>query len=257
MAKTKIVSEEEIKNNKLRSIMSDFEYIPEPSYTFNVGDKVSIGNLRECIVVDVLENGKIYEIDYTQIDNNYGRPIVHEHVRSFWKWFHVRPMQAENHNFIRNQDLRLTYSQRQLEGIIHLAYDFGVEMNPSYQRDYVWTSEDDELLIDSVFSNIDIGKFVFVHRPYKGSTKLYEILDGKQRLRALHSFYENRFPYKGLFYNDLSKREQSHFDDYSVSYAQLENVTEEQKIKTFLMLNRTGRVMDKNHLEKVEKLLGN
>ena len=81
-------------------------------------------------------------------------------------------------------------------------------MNPDYQRDYVWELSDKQLLIDSIFNNIDIGKFAFIHLDYKTWNKTgyaYEILDGKQRLKTIIDFYENRFSYKGIYYNDLSK----------------------------------------------------
>lgn len=255
MPKKKIITEEKKRQNALSNAMFGIEYIPEPTYSFSVGDEVAIGNLSDCIVVDILENGKLYEIDYTSIDNNYGNPIVHEHCRHFWKWFDVRPIQEDNHGIIENDDLRLHYSQRQLLDVLHTYYSFGLEMNPTYQRGYVWTAEDNVALIDSIFQNIDIGKFVFVHRDFIHLEKAYEILDGKQRINALLDYYENRFAYKGLFYNNLSKMEQHHFTDYAISYAQLENLTEKQKIKYFLKLNRTGKVMDKKHLAEVERML--
>ena len=51
------------------------------------------------------------------------------------------------------------------------------------------------LLLDSIFKNIDIGKFVLIHLSDSEWVERgfgYEILDGKQRLSALIEFYENK-----------------------------------------------------------------
>lgn len=36
-------------------------------------------------------------------------------------------------------------------------------MNPNYQRDLVWDLKDKELLIESIFEGIEIGKFTFIY----------------------------------------------------------------------------------------------
>ena len=222
-----------------------------------MGNKVSIGNLEDCVIADVLENGKIYEIDYTNFDNNYGNPIRTKHSKGFWTWLNVRPLHRKHNqenDIIKNEDLRFSYSQRDIMGLLYNVYSFGTNVNPIFQRGYVWEMSDNVALIDSIFHHIDIGKFVFIHNDY-GDEYLYEILDGKQRLNALTMFYENRFSYKGLFYNDLSRHEQYIFDTYSVSYAEIHNTTEEQKIRYFLNMNTSGKVMDKEHLDRIAKLL--
>lgn len=133
-------------------------------------------------------------------------------------------------------------------------------MNTYYQRGYVWTKEDKELLIDSVFNNIDIGKFVLVHLSdyeYLERGRSYEILDGKQRLSTLIEFYENRFPYKGKYYNDLSYKDKRTFNRLTISVANVHETDKKTVLKYFLMLNRTGRSMDKTYLDKVEQMLKN
>lgn len=254
--KPKIVTPEDKRQNNLNHALRELPFIPEPTYFFQIGDPVSIGNLTDCFICDILENGKVYEIEYTAIDNNYGNPIVRPGERMFWVWHHVRPRYLfDDHNLIKNEDLRLSYSQRDLSGLLGNMYSFGTDMNPSYQRGYVWNQDDKQLLIDSIFKNMDIGKFVFVHLPFKSQSPSYEILDGKQRLNAISEFYLNKLSYCGYFYNDMSKREQYHFQHYMISYDELDNVSEQQKIRYFLTLNRAGKVMDEKHLSKIEKML--
>ena len=134
---------------------------------------------------------------------------------------------------------------------------FGINMDPEYQRGYVWTDADKESLLDSVFGNIDIGKFVLVRlegEEYDKKKMSYEILDGKQRLSTLVDFYENRFPYKGCYFNDLSLEDRYCFKNHHISLAEVDTSDKKTILRHFLMLNQTGRAMDKEHLAKIEKM---
>lgn len=245
---------EEKKEYQLWFARSRNKFSPEPTYYFDIGDSVSIGSLENAKVVDILDNGQIYEIDYTSTDNNYGNPIITEHCRNYWRWFEIRPVVKTNHNIIKNDDMRLSYSQRQLQSIFTNVYSFGTNLDPVYQRGYVWELQDKVNLIDSIFNNIDIGKFVFSHEEYNDNY-LYEIVDGKQRINAICEFYENKFSYNGLFYNDLNSFEQHYFCGYPISWAEMRDMTMEQKLRYFVRLNKFGKVMDKEHLHLVESML--
>lgn len=232
------------------------EFVPDPTYFYQVGDRVSIGNLKEVYVHDIFKDGKMYEIDYTSINNNYGNPIRHEHQRMFTTWLDIRPYNDEDdsNKLINNDDLRLNYSQRSMGDIFSKVYYFGVDFEPEYQRDYVWELNDKIALIDSIFNNIDIGKFAFIHLNY-GEKYTYEILDGKQRLRAILDYYENRFKYNGKYFNELSWREQNHFENYNISIAEVQNSNRKQIMKYFVVLNKHGKIMDKAQIEKVERMI--
>jgi uncharacterized protein with ParB-like and HNH nuclease domain len=122
----------------------------------------------------------------------------------------------------------------------------------------VWTHEDKELLLDSVFKNIEIGKFALIHlstSEWRERGFSYEILDGKQRLSTLIEFYENKLSYKGKYYNDLSWKDRMTFKHHNVSVAEVESENKKTILKYFLMLNRTGKAMDEAQLDKVESML--
>jgi hypothetical protein len=257
MTKTKKLTQEEISIKDLNNQLEHIENIPLPTYLHNIGDKVTIGNVKDCVVIDVLENGKIYKIDYTEFNHNYGNPIRKEHTINYWSWLDIHPVVSENHNLIKNKDLFLNYGQRDIRDILIKKYHFGIEMEPEYQRNYVWELSDKQLLIDSIFNNIDTGKFVYIHLEWNDHPLHYgyEILDGKQRIKTICDFYEGRFPYNNLYYKDLSSGERDHFEDYRISIAEIRNVTRKQKLLYFLKLNRTGRVMSSDQLSKVENLL--
>ena len=57
-----------------------------------------------------------------------------------------------------------------------------LELNPSYQRDIVWSNSDSQKLLDSVLRGIPLPSIILNKR--QGS-EIYEIVDGKQRLTAI------------------------------------------------------------------------
>lgn len=246
---------EQEKKNGLREVEKMISHIDEPTYHFNIGDKVRFGALKENIVDDILYDGKIYCLRCIATNNNYGNPYDYETYR-VTAWMNIRPLNSGDSSFTKNKDVRLYFSNSTVESLIFKYYNFGIDMNPDYQRGYVWDYEDKELLIDSIFNNIDIGKFVLINTEDWQVTDLYyEILDGKQRLSTMIEFFENRLKYKGKYYNDLSFDDQRTFKEHAISVAEVKDCNKKDVLKYFLMLNRTGKSMDKSQLDKVENML--
>lgn len=261
MARRKeLTAEEKLEQKKqdgLNNIKREVPYINEPSYRFNVGDKVCYGAMKESIIDEVLYDGKVYGLKCIATDNNYGRPYDYETYRVI-PWMQIRPIGYGDTDFTENEDVRLNFNNSNIEHLIQMHYHFGIDFNPDYQRGYVWTQEDKELLLDSVFKNIDIGKFALIRLSDAEWIERdfgYEILDGKQRLSTLIEFYENKFAYKGKYYNDLSWKDRITFKNHNISVAEVQSENKKTILKYFLMLNRTGKAMDKSQLDKVENML--
>ncbi|MBD5534570.1 MAG: DUF262 domain-containing protein [Lachnospiraceae bacterium] len=267
MAKKKIekelTKEEKLQKEKkigLSHIEREVPFLNTPSYFFNVGDKVSYGALKESVVEEVLYDGKVYVLRCIATNHNYGDPYDYEIYR-VTSWVNVRPVGCStNTNFAENQEVRLDYFNSTIESLLRRNYSFGIDFNPDYQRGYVWDQKDKEMLLDSIFKNIDIGKFVLIHlsdEEWHERGLSYEILDGKQRLSTLIEFYENKLSYKGKYFNDLSGMDKRAFTEHQVAVAEVRETDKKTVLKYFLMLNRTGKSMDEAHLEEVERMLSN
>jgi len=251
--------EKQQKEFALKQLVERLPLIPEPTYAFNVGDRVEMGNLKDVYVFNILNDGKIYEIDYTSINNNYGNPIISVNQKMYVAWFNIRKFKEyQDESIVQNRDIKLNYFQSGMGDIFSKAYHFGINFEPEYQREFVWNLEDKVSLIDSIFSNVDIGKFTFLHYDDQRWTETgfgYEIIDGKQRLRAILDFYEDRFAYKGKLFSELSHRDRSHFKNYPVMEAELHNLTREQILRYFIMLNMVDVLWQKNKLIRSEVCL--
>jgi hypothetical protein len=70
-----VLSPEQQWQAKLNAFLEhDAKFIPEPTYYFNIGDKVEIGNLNDVSICNII-NDKIYEIDYSTIRTKLGEEI--------------------------------------------------------------------------------------------------------------------------------------------------------------------------------------
>lgn len=136
-----------------------------------------------------------------------------------------------------------------------------------YQRDFVWSLEEKQLLIESIYQNIDCGKIIVRKRGFdelktmykNGERELFfkDIVDGKQRLNAMKGFLLCEYPdMHGNYYSDLSNKAQREVIDHQLfSYAEMpEDSKDASVIKQFLKLNFAGVPQSKEHIEYVKSL---
>jgi len=269
MAKRKVVKVidpiENQGNNLLRDINECEHSIkigiltaPPVHRILSIGDRVNYGAHKECYIHEVYHNGYYYHVEVLNVvRERNGEPKDEQRISM---WHDIIPYgNAKPTNFHQEENYRLKMLNSSVSSLIHMVLNShsGVEFNVDYQRDYVWTIDDKIALIDSVFNNIDIGKFVLVQCDLSVDGKLYEIIDGKQRLSTLTDFYCDQFKYNGYYYSELSNSDKNKFEEHSVSYGYLENPTKKAILETFIKVNTTGKIMDKKHIDSVKELLKN
>jgi len=266
MARRKLTEEE--KNAKFQKSIEERQafdisemrrrYINTPTILYSVGEQIIYGAHPNAEIVEVYDDNKFYKVRAWGNYKEYHNTVYREVIRIV-SWNDIKKFRTKEQNdgieiFTQDDELHLSYFQTQMSEIFGKVYHFGLDDEPIYQRGNVWNLEDKQKLIDSIFKNVDIGKFVFVHLPYEKDCKSYEILDGKQRINAIIEFYEDRFSFNGKKYSELNWRDQNHFEHYGISVAEIKNATPKQKLLYFLKLNTGGRLVDPKHLEYVQKL---
>lgn len=142
----------------------------------------------------------------------------------------------------------------------------GIEVE--YQRPFVWTLEEKQILIHSIYNNIEIGKIVLRTRAWNWvekrlkeglieHTTFKQIVDGKQRCKTILEFINNEFPdSQGNFWDDLSFNAQRKFFSFRyITYGELgETATDKDVLNTFMCINHTGKPMSKEHLDFVKSI---
>jgi len=235
----------------------DLGIIPiNPTRHFSVGERVHLGAHEEVYVREIGDNELYYVLEAIGVKRDpRGEGHNEFHVAA---WFELYPYnKAKDTKFAREEKYRIRQYNSGIDSLLHMVYGghAGVDFDADYQREHVWTMEDKLALIESVFNNIEIGKFVFVQRHESTPGKYYQIVDGKQRLTALCEFYEDRFPYKGVYFSQLAFHDKYKFTNHSVSYGFLENPDTRGIYETFIKMNTCGKPMDIKHINKVKKLL--
>ena len=243
----------------IKDAPKEARHLRQPSYYFAVGAHVTYGMLLDPVVEEILEGGKCYLLRCRAKERNEVGNIVEREVYRLAKWMDVREIGCGTSEFYKHDALEhLSFNNTTIESLLFYFYNFGIDMNPDYQRGFVWSDEDKEKLLDSVFCGIDIGKFVLISRPqskWLENDLSYEILDGKQRLNVLLDFYEDKLTYRGLTFSQLSMKDRNYFRNRMVSVATAKDVSRDAILRYFLALNRGGRVMDPEQIEKVEQML--
>lgn len=263
MKKKKELSEEERREINLRQALKDLNervqngQIPQPTRFFKVGDDVKIGCLKNIKITEVLLDGMGYAVHYDYEGQSYGKPIriVGDGV---WDWLSILPMTAygKGEPMRIKDDVQIRYYNNDIDSLIHKVYHGGVDFNPDYQRDLVWSMEQKLSLMDSIFNNIEIGKFTFIRHDFASKRNFYyEILDGKQRLSTICEFYEDRFAWRGKKFSELCAEDARHFTGFPVIQGEVGEITEQQIYKLFVKMNTSGQPVSKEHLDKIKSLI--
>ena len=136
-----------------------------------------------------------------------------------------------------------------------------------FQRPLVWTLEQKQALIDSIYNGINCGQilvktrdYLDVERAFKNGdydTCFKDVVDGKQRVTTLLAFVRDEFPDShGWYFTELSPRAQHEFlNRTSFTYSEIgEGATDDDVLMAFLSVNFTGVPQSVEHIKYVESL---
>ena len=232
--------------------------IPEPTFVYKVGERVTYGAWKYAKILEICKDGLYYKCFIKTPNISYGIRKGDKEETVYLYWTDLKPYRTPEEidqieKIQEDEDIFFNYSQRHLESLLNMLYkSTGLDLEPDYQRGNVWDLHQKTSLIESIFKNIDIGKFTIIKRTFREKQDYYyEMLDGKQRTIAISEFFLGLFTYKGMRYQDLHPYDQQHFRSYPISYAETKNLTNEQKYRYFLKLNTTGEPHDMDHIERV------
>jgi hypothetical protein len=128
-------------------------------------------------------------------------------------------------------------------------YDEGkLNLNPPYQRKFIWSLSDQQTLIQSIIKGYAIPN-IFLHEINKD---LYEMVDGQQRTRTILGFIDNQFTtFDGISYDNLIN--QSVINNYIIPVTIIESIESNEYIEDFYSLvNRSGVKLNRPELKKAE-----
>lgn len=257
------------------------EYLAAPHKPGDSVDVVNDNGKSELATINRIEGDKIFvKHSYSTYQND--RPYTADRVLKTTRNIGLDPFARENYF------KKITFLNYSLESVLNTAgfdYRYGkpkdsdipeLDWNPyvlnkegekiHYQRGFVWSLKDKQLLIETIYNFGNIGSFIFrrnnateIFRKHdKGleTRAFHDIIDGKQRLNAIIGFVMNEFPdLSGRYFDDFSDTSQRSFFNYSaMSTGLVENVSDDEVLKIFLRVNFTGVQMSQEHIDFVKQI---
>lgn len=146
----------------------------------------------------------------------------------------------------------MKYTNRQItiKELVDLIDNGKMNLKPSYQRNDIWSKNDQGELIDSILNEYPLPNFFF----YRKDNNTYEMVDGQQRSRTIYRFYKGQISSskktKKIFINE-SIRES--FENYQLNIIDIEDVKDESVLQDFYVLvNKKGKHLNAAELNKAE-----
>jgi uncharacterized protein with ParB-like and HNH nuclease domain len=128
-------------------------------------------------------------------------------------------------------------------------YDTGsLNLNPPYQRRFIWSLKDQQTLIDSILRGYAIPN-IFIFEKKKNQ---FEMVDGQQRTRTIIGFIERQFKtLEGEYFSD--KKHKAIFEKYEIPITIIEMIENDESIEEFYALvNKSGIHLNRPELKKAE-----
>lgn len=156
------------------------------------------------------------------------------------------------------QSLVLQHSDLSLQSISDMVESTAIDVMPRYQRRDRWNLDTNSELIESFLLNIPVPPIYLSEDEYG----TYSVIDGKQRVTAIHKFLTNQFRLKNL--DRFVELEGCSFDDlpdpiknalkirpYLRVVTLLRQSDPELKHEVFLRLNKAGIALNSQEIRNV------
>jgi hypothetical protein len=234
----------------------DLRFTPplDESIGFKVGQRVTYGGNDHAEIEGFEADGRIVLLRVWGVRTGTQHDGPYE-CRTAVSWLEIGHVASTN--LWQAQEGRLYFQNRDIGGILNTYFSFGIDLDPVYQRGLVWSPEDEQRLLESIFTEVEIGKIVLIQLPFEPDKPYYEVLDGKQRLNTLVRFVTGKIAYRGHIYQRMGRIDRVKFYHTPLAVAiSQEPWTLEQKLRYFYRLNVSGRQMDPAHLERIRNMKG-
>lgn len=137
-----------------------------------------------------------------------------------------------------------------IEYLVDLIDNEKVDLSPSYQRNFIWSPQDQSDLVDTIIKGYPLPSFFLYEKP----NGYYEMVDGQQRSRTIYRFV------KGLI---SSSRESGRIKyslmiatqtlNYRLPFIFISNLSPKDSLKDFyVLINKKGKHLNTPEVNKSE-----
>lgn len=147
--------------------------------------------------------------------------------------------------------LNINWNARQLA---KMCANGSITFDNAIQRGYVWDMKRKSLLIESMLLGYPVPPFY----AKRDESKVFDMLDGKQRSEAICGYFNNAYAlegvceeYEGKYFSDLSEEDRDELISYSLTVYYFEEITDEEVNEMFYRLNN-GKALTAIELTRVK-----
>lgn len=145
----------------------------------------------------------------------------------------------------------LNYIQENIE---RYTEEHNLDMDPIFQRGYVWNESQQIAYIEWILRGGKSGLDIYFNHPnWMGSFKgQMQLIDGKQRLKAILDFLSNKIKAYDYYYEEYEDRISSMI---SVLFNVYTMKTQREVIKWYIAMNSGGSIHTPEEIARVKALL--
>lgn len=147
--------------------------------------------------------------------------------------------------------MNINWNARQL---VKMCMNGNITFDNAIQRGYVWDIKRKSLLIESMIIGYPVPAFY----ARRDESKVFDMLDGKQRSSAICGYLNNEYAlegvseeYEGKYFNELPEEVQDDIISYSLTVYYFEDITDEEVNEMFYRLNN-GKALTAIELTRVK-----
>lgn len=147
--------------------------------------------------------------------------------------------------------MNINWNARQL---VKMCMNGSITFDNAIQRGYVWDIKRKSLLIESMILGYPIPAFY----ARRDESKVFDMLDGKQRSSAICGYLNNEYALEGVseeyedkYFSDLPEEVQDDIISYSLTVYYFEDITDEEVNEMFYRLNN-GKALTTIELTRVK-----
>lgn len=252
-------------NEKIYNNMFDSGEFLKSIDNYKIGDLIYIDPNKEAYIEEFTEVNNEYYIIPSDYNPNLDHPIP-LYLISHDK----RNETSDNSIFTINKEKTIAdmttkeVITSQVQFLIKFIAENQLDLNPIYQRDYVWSTEQKQSFITALIHGKTTIKPTYLYNNVPINEAMYEVLDGKQRINAVLSYMKNEFSVNGCYYRDLSIKDTNKFLHLPIEYTRIKyyhpqkghmTMPLENKIELFLQINEYGQRMSDKDLEKAKQYI--
>jgi len=133
--------------------------------------------------------------------------------------------------------------------------DYSLNLNPDFQREHVWTPEQQVRYIEYCLQGGEVGKVITFNCPgwMRSNPGEIQLLDGKQRIEAVRSFFRDETQPFGYKYSEIEGR--FPWGDVMFIWQICRLETRAEVLQLYLNINAGGTPHTSEELDRVRALL--